>query len=117
MRRSLVLLGVLGSGCGRFEFAALPDAAPDPLAHDEDGDGIPDLTDPCPHVAGDATDLDSDGVEDACDPNPATGTERFLVFSTLGPGDHPFDSLGAFDQQADTLHVAGDTRMATTAAP
>ena len=54
---------VLLAACGRFDF--------DPLGgHDEDGDGIPDREDPCPHVPGDRSDRDGDGVGDACDPNP-----------------------------------------------
>jgi hypothetical protein len=114
VRLLLALLALFGSGCGRFEFGGVPDAAPDTpidssaIGHDEDGDGILDPQDPCPHVAGGIADQDSDGVGDACDPNPAIGTEHYLVFSTLAPGDHPFDSLDGFVQEADSVRYTGD---------
>jgi hypothetical protein len=70
----------------------MPDAI---TGHDEDGDGIPDALDNCPHVANpDQTDRDGDGVGDACDPNPDTPTEHFALFDPLltnpfsfSPGD------------------------------
>jgi len=41
------------------------------LIADEDGDGIPDASDNCPHVANpDQSDLDGDGIGDVCDPSP-----------------------------------------------
>lgn len=39
--------------------------------HDEDGDGILDACDLCPHLAGFDVDPDGDGVGSACDPDPA----------------------------------------------
>ncbi len=55
--------------------------------HDEDGDGVPDACDDCPHVADPAqVDTDGDGVGDACDPNPAIPTERITFFDPFtGP--------------------------------
>ncbi|MDB4957479.1 MAG: hypothetical protein JWO36_5048 [Myxococcales bacterium] len=91
------------AGCGRFDFDELPPE------HDEDGDGIPDVSDPCPHVAGGYADRDGDGVGDACDPNPDVPTESFRVFATLMPGDNPFTDAAAFEQQADAVHFSGDT--------
>jgi len=42
-----------------------------PDAKDTDGDGIKDMCDNCPQLAGsDLTDLDGDGLGDACDPCP-----------------------------------------------
>src|SRR5262245_15534882 len=61
------------TGCGRFDFDASPDASPDAPAHDEDGDGIADARDDCPHRPDPLqTDSDGDGVGDACDPDPTT---------------------------------------------
>lgn len=95
------LLVALLAGCGRVAF--------DPLqGHDEDGDGLLDFEDPCPHVAGDAADRDGDGVGDACDPNPDVPTEHFLVFATMQPGDQPFDDASGFTQEPDALAFAGN---------
>lgn len=99
------------SGCGRLHFGDTPDA---PTGHDEDGDGIPDRLDPCPHVAGDLTDTDGDGVGDACDPEPGVPAEHFLVFATMQPGDQPFDDATGFDQEPDALHAAGDAGTTIT---
>lgn len=48
--------------------------------HDEDGDHIGDVCDPCPHIAGDAADGDGDGVGDACDPQPTIAKQRLRFF-------------------------------------
>jgi len=105
------------AGCGRYHFAQLPgDGAPDAAidtvdavtGHDEDGDGIPDSIDPCPHIAGDSTDSDGDGVGDACDPSPTLARDHWLVFSTMQPGDQPFDDASMFEQKPDSLHFVGD---------
>lgn len=106
-----LLVACLAAACGRLGFEGVgggADAAPDVLlGHDEDGDGIADASDPCPHVAGDAADSDGDGVGDACDPNPALNTERFVTFSALTPDGHPFDDISAWTQEADGLRYAG----------
>ena len=78
------------------------------LAHDEDGDGIPDADDPCPHVAGTTADGDGDGVGDDCDVNPGTPSEHWALFSTMQAGDEPFDDITGFAQEADALRVATD---------
>lgn len=81
--RALAVLVV--AGCGRFDFDARVDAAADastcisPIGHDEDGDGLDDNCDPCPNLAGDATDTDQDGVGDACDPS-ASPLDRIAMF-------------------------------------
>jgi hypothetical protein len=119
------LLGLLAlSACGRIDFDArhVPgDSAVDAPAdmmlstsHDEDGDGIPDADDPCPHVAGDATDTDGDGVGDNCDINPTAANEHWVLFSTMQPGDTAFDSLTGLGQEADSVRSASDSAPALT---
>ena len=106
MVRCLFVLAWL-TACGRLEFderETTIDSAPP--GHDEDGDGIGDLVDPCPHLAGDAADRDRDGVGDQCDPDPDAPTSRFVVFSTMQAGDQPFAAITAFDQEADAIHTA-----------
>jgi hypothetical protein len=111
---------VAATACGRIDFderRAAIDATPAidapadmmlSLGHDEDGDGIPDANDPCPHVPGDATDTDGDGVGDDCDVNPTTPSEHWVLFSTMQAGDQPFDDISAFTQEADALRTTTD---------
>ena len=99
--RLAVAAALAVAACGRIDFDPLAGA----LDHDEDGDGILDRDDPCPHVAGDLADRDGDGVGDACDPNPSVPTESFLLFATMQPGDQPFDDPSPFEQRADALHL------------
>lgn len=127
MRTVLLLVtAALVVGCGRFGFdgTSAPDGAPDgappdlaAIAHDEDGDGLGDGVDPCPHVAGDDTDGDGDGVGDACDPDPAVGGNRIRSFSTLAGGDHPFTDLSTLVQEADGLRFTGDSLGVSIAMP
>jgi len=105
------------AGCGRLHFAdhtdaavAVADVMPDTAlatGHDEDGDGIPDAQDPCPHVAGDTADADGDGVGDACDPNPSTPTEHWVMLATMQAGDTGFDDVTGFTQEADSIRIGG----------
>ncbi len=85
-------LVVLACGCGRFGFMDRAVAGGDggvdsPPAHDEDGDGIADLIDNCPHVANtDQADMDGDGVGDVCDPNPTVARDHLVFFDPFtGP--------------------------------
>jgi hypothetical protein len=68
----------VGSGDGR-----LPDSflCVSTINHDEDGDGINDDCDVCPHIA-DPTQLDTDGdrVGDACDPEPTNPRQQIVMF-------------------------------------
>jgi hypothetical protein len=69
------------TACGRIGFT--PGDAGDcaPVGHDEDGDGIDDACDGCPHVFDpDQIDSDGDGVDDVCDPNPTVPTESIAIF-------------------------------------
>lgn len=96
----LVVL-VLLIGCGRLEFATQrPDAlggdAPTCSGHDEDGDGVPDACDDCPHVANPGQeDGDGDGVGDVCDPQPGLPREHIAVFETFAADNGDWDFGGA----------------------
>jgi hypothetical protein len=82
-------LVVLLSGCGRIGFDGLVpvDGIPGDVtacvqtSHDEDGDGIDDGCDVCPHIADPAqADADGDRVGDVCDPEPAVARQRIVAF-------------------------------------
>jgi hypothetical protein len=110
-----VALLALVAACGRWRFDEIPrdDAgmADGPAGHDEDGDGLPDLIDLCPQIAGDNADADGDQVGDACDPNPSIPTERITLFATMQPGDVPFADTMGWIQNADSIlgkNVPGD---------
>lgn len=67
-----------------------PLEGPDAALPDEDGDGIPDVDDLCPHIKGGSqTDDDKDGVGLACDPHPFDDAvlDRSLFFAFHG-GDY-----------------------------
>jgi hypothetical protein len=53
--------------------------------HDEDGDSLGDVCDPCP-PSDDNTDDDDDGVANDCDPNPEMPGERILMFEGFADG-------------------------------
>jgi len=52
-----------------------------PVGHDDDGDGVDDACDGCPHLA-DAAQLDRDGdeVDDVCDPHPDALGDHIAYF-------------------------------------
>jgi hypothetical protein len=89
-----VLVLALVAACGRIGFdvgvgdATTGDAIGDATGtdvqlagHDEDGDGLDDNIDPCPHIAGDMDDDDDDGVGNACDPG--DGLHRIVLFDAM----------------------------------
>jgi hypothetical protein len=93
--RLVGVLAVFASGC-RFNFGDRPDAARDVagddtgdtgdvlLGHDEDGDGVADADDFCPHIADtDNKDTDGDLVGDSCDAEPAAANQQWLLFSAM----------------------------------
>jgi hypothetical protein len=88
VRSAVGIAFVCAIGCGRFDFGDRADATRGldatpciPAGHDEDGDGVDDACDVCPHVADPAqTDTDGDGVGDACDPNPTTPIDHIAFF-------------------------------------
>jgi hypothetical protein len=90
--RLFLLTGILGA-CGRLDFAPIADG------HDEDGDGVADAIDVCPHRAGSQLDTDGDGIGDDCDPEPTLARQHVLLFATMQPGDQPF-ALNAFSPGA-----------------
>lgn len=78
------------------------------LAHDEDGDGIDDALDGCPHIAGGAPDdEDMDGIPAACDDDDrrASMATFHALAAGLPPGAEPLQ--GQVTPEADAL-VLGD---------
>jgi len=104
MRDHLVVIGML-AGCGRIGFDPLV-----PIGHDEDGDGVADVDDVCPHLAGSQLDRDGDRVGDDCDPNPTVARDMIAVFATMMPGDQPFKTTsndGTWTQLEDAWQFTG----------
>ena len=115
------LVGVLVGACGRVDFqllgaardarvgdGSIGDAPPGdgPAAdaflciggttHDEDGDGIRDFCDVCPHIADpDQADTDGDRVGDACDPEPTNPRQSIIVFDPFVSIDSSWTNAGA----------------------
>lgn len=102
MRAWLMLL----VGCGRVGFDATC------VGHDEDGDGIADACDVCPHVPDPGQlDSDGDGVGDACDPEPLVPRQRLELFATLQGSDQPLAVTGTWTQAADSIHFDGSAKL------
>lgn len=122
MLRFVALIAL--AGCGRFGFEVATTGSDSgmtdttdvvPLGHDEDGDGIPDASDVCPHIVTTSqADGDSDGVGDECDPNPTVAGDAIAHFATMVAGDQPL-SIPACDsavvQLPDAVYFDGDVSM------
>lgn len=92
-----------------------------PAGHDEDGDGVPDDGDLCPHIADEEQgDADGDGIGDACDRAPAGGTQHFFSFfegsdglAIGGPSKQLEDAieLGEADDGVTTVYLTDGTGL------
>jgi hypothetical protein len=92
-----VRLGALVVTCScRIGFEQVATDSTALAGHDEDGDGIADALDNCPHVSN-ATQLDSDGdnVGEACDPRPSIATESIVYFDPFTESRPEWRSAGA----------------------
>ncbi len=117
MRRLLVLT-VLIAGC-RLHFDEISSDAIDPndtndatlAGHDEDGDGIDDAIDNCPHVANvDQANGDGDGVGDICDPYPTQPTETIVLFDPFTSIESGWMNLGGMQAMSDGESIGADAR-------
>ena len=128
---------VMAGGCGRLGFNSprgvdaqdVGDASQNggdrdgrlAAGHDEDGDGLPDLFDNCPHIANvTQADIDADNVGDACDSFPTTAnTLRFYSLQTADVNTPDESITGNWIKNDDAwiandpinanLHIAGPT--------
>lgn len=97
---------ILACACGRIAFDAQLDALVCTLTsgHDEDGDGVDDLCDVCPHLAdADQRDGDGDRVGDVCDPEPALARQTIQLFDSFVTRDPAWAQLGPSTFMADEL--------------
>lgn len=91
VRRTLGSVLAMAAAACEGGGAAAPADAPVVAAHDEDGDGVADALDDCPHVADPdqadrgerAVGAAADGVGDACDPEPAVPGDRIALFDPM----------------------------------
>src|SRR2546430_4558295 len=78
------------------------------VGHDEDGDGIDDACDGCPHLADpDQLDGDGDGVGDACDPQPTVAREQVMDFDPFTVLRLDWTLTAGVTLGGDALHLAG----------
>ena len=96
MRAWLVVLG----GCGRIAFDPLGDGSGD-VSHDEDLDGVPDISDVCPHIADSQADTDVDGVGDTCDAETFVANQRWMLFDPMTSATSRFQRSAGWTVEAD----------------
>jgi hypothetical protein len=115
-----VLLLILTS-CGRVSFDPPSDAASasdaivdsgagsdtSAVGHDEDGDGLDDAADPCPHHPALTPDTDSDGVGDLCDPEPTVGRQAIVKLVTMTATSLPGATQGTWVEAGDEMLFDG----------
>ena len=77
-----------------------------PAGHDEDGDGVDDACDVCPHISDNQADADLDGVGDACDPLPLP-TEHIAMFDPFTGMVPAWNYDGGETFTGDTLSMPG----------
>ena len=104
MVRGVLLVAL--AGC-RINFDLLDDAATDARPpHDEDGDGVLDSDDVCPHLP-DPTQLDLDGdrVGDLCDQQPSVPVQTLVYFDPLIDMSGWTLITGLVTETGESLHV------------
>ncbi len=94
-----------GDADGVMDSADNCPAAANADQHDEDGDAIGDVCDPCPHLAGTAADGDGDGVGDACDPQPGVAKQRIRFFDPFTADRADWDHESGIARLGESLRV------------
>ena len=93
-------------GLEHLEPAADAGPCSTPIGHDEDGDTIDDVCDPCPFLADNANDEDGDGIADACDPDPGH-VDEVLLFSGFEDGSRSQFTVTDGGYDADAYRATG----------
>lgn len=75
--------------------------------HDEDGDMIGDVCDPCPHISGTAADADGDGVGDACDPQPNIAKQSIKFFDPFTSTRPEWELINGYNRVGESLRGVG----------
>ena len=121
-RFTILAIVISAVGCGRLGFADHLDGGGaqclPPSGHDEDGDGIDDACDVCPHRADpDQRDTDRDGVGDACDPNPLTPGDSIAFFDAFVSQHAEWMDPASMVISNDQLIAGADIKFALVAPP
>jgi hypothetical protein len=111
MVRGLALLSLL-AGCDYvlgLERPLRADSEQESPTHDEDGDGIADRYDLCPHLAVDQLDLDDDGIGNDCDPR-VDEADHGRYFFAFEDGDHGrLDLIGVATGDKEATFLGSET--------